>query len=246
MRNPASPAIDRDERPAASCNACNTAATLTGSATYCNHPNISPDLDPRRQRTIDALLKAAEEVFGERPPDQVTVEAISERAGVAVGSIYNNFGSKAGLHAAVVERALDVDREYMDRAYTADRTPLEQLRAAAEQYARFYFEHPEFFRMLAFPAPPGNYPAARQTAARLARRVDEQNARMVAAIEQGAREGDLQARDAQATATVLWASFNGVISLAWRPDDLRQDEAGLSRLLATLGDLIERGLGAGA
>ena len=34
--------------------------------------------------------------------------------------------------------------------------------------------------MLAFPAPLGSYPAAADTAERLARRVDEQNARMVA------------------------------------------------------------------
>ena len=40
---------------------------------------------------------------------------------MAVGSIYNNFGSKAGLYAAVIERALDVDREYMDRAYMPER-----------------------------------------------------------------------------------------------------------------------------
>ena len=36
------------------------------------------------------------------------------RAGVAVSSIYNNFGSKEGLYAAVVARALDVDRDYWD------------------------------------------------------------------------------------------------------------------------------------
>src|SRR3954453_10989702 len=141
-------------------------ATLTTMIPTEDH--AATRLDPRKQSTIEALLGAAERVFAERPFDEVTVEEIGERAGVAVGSIYNNFGSKAGLHAAVVDRALDVDREYMDRAYSADRSPVEQLRAAAEQYLRFYLEHPQFFRMLAFPADPGSYPAAADTAARLA------------------------------------------------------------------------------
>src|SRR3954447_8541937 len=185
-------------------------ATLTRMIPTEDH--AATRLDPRKQRTIEALLGAAEKVFAERPFDEVTVEDIGERAGVAIGSIYNNFGSKAGLHAAVVDRALDVDREYMDRAYTPARSPIEQLEAAAEQYLRFYLDQPEFFRMLAFPAPLGNYPAAAETAERLARRVNEQNARMVDAIERGIAEGSIRPIDARRAATILWASWNGIIS----------------------------------
>jgi TetR/AcrR family transcriptional regulator len=202
----------------------------------------SDPIDPRRRRTIDALLRAAEELFSERAPATVTVEEIGERAGVAVGSIYNNFGSKAGLHAAVVERALDIDREYMDRAYAADRSPLEQLEAAAAEYLRFYRDHPEHFRLLAFPPPTGNYAAAHAAAARLAERVEEQNARMAAAIERGIAAGTLRAVDPTETATTLWAAFNGIISLAWRPDRLRRDEAEVQRLLQLLADALSCGL----
>jgi TetR/AcrR family transcriptional regulator len=199
-------------------------------------------LDPRKRRTIEALLAAAEKVFAERPFDEVTVEEIGERAGVAVGSIYNNFGSKAGLHAAVVDRALDVDRMYMDRAYTPDRSPIEQLEAAGAQYLRFYLDQPEFFRMLAFPSPLGNYPAAAETAERLARRVDEQNTRMVEAIERGIAEGSVRPVDAHKAATILWASWNGIISLGWRPDDLREDDRSLADLLSVAADMVSWGL----
>jgi AcrR family transcriptional regulator len=201
-----------------------------------------PRLDPRKRRTIDALLHAAEAVFAERPVEAITVEEIAARAGVAVGSIYNNFGSKAGLHAAVVDRALDVDREYMDRAYTPGRSPIEQLLAAGREYLRFYLDHPDFFRMLAFPGPPGNYPAAAETAARLSRRVDEQNARMVQALERGIADGSIRPIDPRQTATVLWASWNGVISLAWRPDELRQDETQLRSLLELAAEVVSFGL----
>ncbi len=199
-------------------------------------------VDPRKQRTMDALLAAAQQMFAERPVEEVTVEEIGQHAGVAVGSIYNNFGSKEGLYAAVVARALDVDRDYMDRAYTPDRNPIQQLLAASEQYLRFALDHPQFFRMLAFPAKPGPYPAAADTAALLSRRVDEQNARMVDAIERGIAEGVVRPIDPQKTATILWASWNGIISLAWRHDDLRQNPEALAELIEKAADLVSYGL----
>lgn len=199
-------------------------------------------VDPRKQRTMDALLAAAQQMFAERPVEEVTVEEIGQHAGVAVGSIYNNFGSKEGLYAAVVARALDVDRDYMDRAYTPDRNPIQQLLAASEQYLRFALDHPQFFRMLAFPTKPGPYPAAADTAALLSRRVDEQNARMVDAIERGIAEGVVRPIDPQKTATILWASWNGIISLAWRHDDLRQNPEALAELIEKAADLVSYGL----
>jgi AcrR family transcriptional regulator len=199
-------------------------------------------LDPRKQRTMDALLAAAQAMFSDRPVEEITVEEIGQHAGVAVGSIYNNFGSKEGLYAAVVARALDVDRDYMDRAYTPDRNPIEQLLAASEEYLRFALDHPQFFRMLAFPAKPGPYPAAAETAALLSQRVDEQNARMVDAIERGISEGSIRQLDPQKTATILWASWNGIISLAWRHDDLRQDPEALAELVKSAADLVSFGL----
>jgi AcrR family transcriptional regulator len=198
--------------------------------------------DPRRQRTMDALVAAAQQMFAVRPVDEVTVEEIGGHAGVAVGSIYNNFGSKEGLYAAVVARALDVDREYMDRAYTPDRNPIEQLLAASEQYLRFALDHPLFFRMLAFPTKPGPYPAAAETAALLSRRIDEQNARMVDAIKRGIAEGSIRELDAQQTATILWASWNGIVSLLWRHDDLRHTPDAVRELIERAADLVSDGL----
>lgn len=199
-------------------------------------------VDPRKQRTMDALLAAAQQMFAERPVEEVTVEEVGQHAGVAVGSIYNNFGSKEGLYAAVVARALDVDRDYMDRAYTPDRNPIEQLLAASEQYLRFALDHPQFFRMLAFPTKPSPYPAAAETTALLAMRVDEQNARMVDAIERGIADGSIRQLNPPATATILWASWNGIISLAWRHDDLQKSPEQLAELIERAADLVSYGL----
>lgn len=188
------------------------------------------------------MLHAAEVLFRDRPVDDVTVEEIAESAGVAVGSIYNHFGSKAGLHAALVERALRTDRDFMDRAYRSTDSPVEQIQAAAEQYLAFYLAHPDHFRMLAFPDPPGRYPAGQELSQRLARSVDEQNQQLVEAIRRGIATGDLRAVDPEQVATVLWAAWNGIISLAWRPDPLRRDETRLRELLEAATDVIANGL----
>jgi AcrR family transcriptional regulator len=199
-------------------------------------------VDPRKQRTLEALLRAAQEVFAERSVEEVTVEEIAARAGVAVGSIYNHFGSKSGLYAAVVQRALDLDRRYMDLAYTADRGPVDRLYAAADQYLRFYLDNPRYFRMLAYPEDPGRYDAGRELSDRLADAVAEQNARMTAALRDGMAIGQLRSLDPEEVATVLWSAWNGIISLGWRNDRLRRSEPELRALLRTATDVVARGL----
>jgi len=199
-------------------------------------------MDPRRARTIEALLHAAETLFAEHPVDEVTVEEIAAAGGLAVSSIYNHFGSKAGLHAAIVQRALDTDRDFMDRAYTADRGPVDQLYAAADQYLEFYLRYPEYFRMLAFPADPGGYAAGAALAQQLAASVDEQNERMVSALASAIEAGELRAVDPREVATVLWSAWNGIISLGWRPDQLRRSPDELRELLKTATDVVAEGL----
>jgi TetR/AcrR family transcriptional regulator len=199
-------------------------------------------MDPRKQRTVNSLLRAAEELFRAHTVDEVTVDDIAARAGVAVGSLYNHFGSKAGLHAAVVENALQADRHYMDRAYLSDGTPLEQLYAAADAYLDFYLAHPDYFRMLAFPGAPGQYQAGHELTGRLAHSVDEQNKRLASALRRAIDAAQLSPVDPEDVATVLWASWNGIISLHWRPDALRRDEAQLRALLNTATRVIATGL----
>lgn len=199
-------------------------------------------MDPRAERTVEAVLRAGEQLFSTRPVADVTVEEIAAAAGVAVGSVYNHFGSKAGVHIALVERALDTDRRFMDFAYTDGRGPLEQLYAAAEEYLAFYLKNPDYFRMLAFPVDPGSYPAGRELAERLAKSVDEQNGRMVEAIQLGIEDGAIREVDPEDAATVLWASWNGIISLGWRPDGLQRSEEELRRLLHLATEAVAHGL----
>ncbi|HUY47254.1 MAG TPA: TetR/AcrR family transcriptional regulator [Streptosporangiaceae bacterium] len=64
--------------------------------------------DDRGQPPAQRLLAAAERLFGERSYQRTTVAGICARAGMATGSFYAHFGSKAEIFAAVV-RQLNAD-----------------------------------------------------------------------------------------------------------------------------------------
>jgi AcrR family transcriptional regulator len=85
----------------------------------------------------DRLLAAAEELFGERSYQKTTVAGICARAGIATGSFYAHYGSKAEIFAAVV-RAINADLR------AAMRQALERSdggqRARERECFRVYFE----------------------------------------------------------------------------------------------------------
>lgn len=78
-------------------------------------PSQRPYRSPRRARqaaqTRADVLEAARALFAEHGWAAATLTAIAERAGVAVETIYNGFGSKKGLLLAAVDTAVVGDAE---------------------------------------------------------------------------------------------------------------------------------------
>jgi AcrR family transcriptional regulator len=85
----------------------------------------------------ERLLAAAEELFGERSYQKTTVAGICARAGMATGSFYAHYGSKAEIFAAVV-RGINADLR------TAMRKAMENSdggqRARERECFRVFFE----------------------------------------------------------------------------------------------------------
>jgi len=85
----------------------------------------------------ERLLAAAEELFGQRSYNRTSVADICARAGMATGSFYAHFGSKAEIFAAVV-RGINKDLR------TAMKAALEQAeggqRAREREAFGVYFE----------------------------------------------------------------------------------------------------------
>src|SRR4051794_27141735 len=86
-----------------------------------------------REVTRERLLATAEDVFfSANGYGATSVEAIAAAAGYTTGAIYSNFGGKADLFLAVLERVAERDiaamREALDRA-SSDEQILEVLTA---------------------------------------------------------------------------------------------------------------------
>lgn len=198
----------------------------------------------RRTRTREAILTAAERAFTAEGYRGMRMEEVAERADVSVGSIYGHFGNKDGLYLALVERAVDQFAGYMERAYRAGRTPLEQVLAAGDGYLRFHLEHPGSFRFLAFDGVETRLPVVDDTVrARVGERlsgvIGAFEARIAAAIEAG--EVD-PAVDPRLAGRFLWGAWNGVVALGLRTDGMALTDDEIAQALQLGRRIVNDGL----
>jgi AcrR family transcriptional regulator len=77
-----------------------------------------------RRRVIDAAF----EVLGEVGAERLTMDMVAARAGAATRTVYNHFGSRPELLAAVYDDLLQTNRELLQRNIAATGEPAERLR----------------------------------------------------------------------------------------------------------------------
>ena len=95
----------------------------------------------RRRDRGRQLLQVAEEVIAERGFQAASMDEIAVRAGVTKPVLYDHFGSKDGLLAAVIARAGGQLREAVQRAVTDAEGPEEELARGVHAYFEFIEEH---------------------------------------------------------------------------------------------------------
>jgi AcrR family transcriptional regulator len=83
-------------------------------------------------RTAQAIQAAAVALWRERPLDQITLEAMAERAGVSVRTVIRRFGSRDGVVGACIEAdSAGIRRE-------RDQVPVGDVRAALDTLLAHY------------------------------------------------------------------------------------------------------------
>src|SRR5919204_6745790 len=187
----------------------------------------------RKARTTTAIMDAAERHFLERGFQDAKVDEIAEEADVAVGSVYNHFGSKEGLYGAALERALGLFETYMGEEPEPEGPALEQLLEVAGRVARFGRERPGHLRMLVLPQPRQAEEALREPLGRVRKALAAEERRTAALIEAAVRRGDARPLDSRRAAAFLWSAWLGTLALGERSDrELRAVlEAGLRVVL---------------
>jgi AcrR family transcriptional regulator len=89
----------------------------------------------------EQILDAAERVFANRDPGEVTFEEVAAGAGVSRGLVYNYFGDKGGLIAAVYLRGFTRLDDQLRGIFARSGPPSERLRAVVRCYLTFAREN---------------------------------------------------------------------------------------------------------
>jgi AcrR family transcriptional regulator len=97
----------------------------------------------------ERLLAAAEHLFGERSYRRTTVAGICAHAGMATGSFYAHFDSKAGIFAAVIRQInSDVRAAQAAAIRAADNTQRARERASFRAYFDLMSQRPWIYRIV--------------------------------------------------------------------------------------------------
>lgn len=94
-------------------------------------------LTPDERRAQLVALGVA--FLAESPLDELTIDTLSERAGVSRGLLFHYFGSKQGLHREVVRTARDSMLHATEPV--PELPPLQRLHDTLERIVRFVREH---------------------------------------------------------------------------------------------------------
>lgn len=102
--------------------------------TSTSEARVRPLRERLRAETVRAILAAAEEVFASRGIRGAKVEEIAQRAGVAVGTVYNHFEDRDAVLSALIE----LRRAELAKKLDLTDAPFE---AQLRQFVRTVFEH---------------------------------------------------------------------------------------------------------
>src|SRR3954452_25032755 len=145
----------------------------------------------RGERTLRKILDAARAEFGERGFSDSSIVAITQRAGVALGTFYTYFDSKEAVFQALVRDMSAQVRDHVAPAFEDAADAIDGERRALESFLRFARKHRDVYRIIdeaEFVEPAAYREHYETTAQRIA-------ARLSAARGKGEIAGDLSDKD---------------------------------------------------
>jgi AcrR family transcriptional regulator len=92
---------------------------------------------PARSSPRDRLIDTAADLFYERGLPNVGINEVTDRAGVARMTLYNNFASKEALALAAFGRQAEARRVLIEKGLERARTPYDAVKAMFEVSERF-------------------------------------------------------------------------------------------------------------
>ncbi|TAL31016.1 MAG: TetR/AcrR family transcriptional regulator [Spirochaetes bacterium] len=179
----------------------------------------------QRARTVEEkearkqkLLNSARIIFPKQGYAKTTVEMITEGAGLATGTFYLYFKSKAAIYRELTIEGIrilgDMLREALPRSGTAGKT---KLTVVADTYFRFYLEHQDYYSIISY-LHLGQEDFPRDRA--MLRSVESAMAGLTGLIEsvlkEGIASGEFLPLDTARATVSLWGLMDGLFLLHQR------------------------------
>lgn len=116
---------------------------------------MSGGWEERQARTRRAVLDAARDLIAEHGVDEMSMRKLAERAGVAVGTLYNQFEDRKGVLVAIIVAGLDELDAELDAGPSS--APIDGVRQLIDGFDRRFEREPEIWRpvLAAIKAGPG-------------------------------------------------------------------------------------------
>lgn len=154
------------------------------------------------------LLDAAEAVLAREGLAGVTIRDVAAEAGVAPMGVYNRFGSKDGLIAALVMRSFDLLTEAVDVPDEPD--PLLRLRRSGQRYREFALSHPQHYTVIFLSSAGHGITETHPEVEEHARAAFET---LVGLVVYAMQSGAVPEGDAFDLAQQIWATVHGAVAL---------------------------------
>ncbi|HEU4974751.1 MAG TPA: TetR/AcrR family transcriptional regulator [Baekduia sp.] len=181
--------------------------------------------EARRTQTRDRIVRAALKLVAGGGYREAQVAAVAREAGVATGTVYRHFPSKAELLTEVFRVASQREVDAVARATSTDEPAAQRIAAAVDTFARRALRGRRLaWALLAEPVDPAVEAQRLQFRRAYA-------AVFAAAVEDGITAGELPGQDARLTAAALVGAIGeallGPLSPTARRDDAEALVAGL-------------------
>ena len=168
--------------------------------------------DEKKAESRRRILDAAREVFFRDGFMRANLDEMAEKAGVAKGTLYRYFESKADLYVSVLADNLELFLERMEEAAKPRDSALERVRSIGEFYFSHWLEHPDYFQIfwaIDNESVIGELP--REVIENIASFWESNLKILHGVLEEGVASGEFVPCDTWEIAHVLWSIANSLI-----------------------------------
>ena len=167
--------------------------------------------DEKKAESRRRILEAARDVFFRDGFMRANLDEMAEKAGVAKGTLYRYFESKADLYVAVLALNSEIFETQMYANSVGD-SALERLRSISRFYFAHWMEHPDYFQIfwaIDNESVIGDLP--KSVVDQIAQLWDSSLQVVNRALEDGVANGEFVECDTWEIAHILWSVSNSLI-----------------------------------